>query len=153
VGNIIAVTSDLIEADGAEEAPRVAWRPARDALTRPLPDELLPKSPPDIAQQVALEYRRVYLARVTRVEQSDCERAAIDAAIRKYQELDPAAPFNRHDAVAATLEMVGKVILADHLWFWHGGSGTGPTPDAATAASLFESASIGANAPCEPERA
>jgi hypothetical protein len=90
-------------------------------LTRPLPDERLDKSPPDIVQQVALEYRRVY--RVTMVAcatESDCERAALDAAIRRYQELDPTAPFNRYDAVAATLELVGNVILADHLWFWHG---------------------------------
>jgi hypothetical protein len=116
-----AVTSDLIEADGAEEAPRVARRAAPDMLTRPLPDERLPESPPDIVQRVALEYRRVYYrARVACATQSDCERAAVDAAIRRYQELDPTAPFNRHDAVAATLDMVGKLILADHLWFWHG---------------------------------
>jgi hypothetical protein len=120
VDSFIAGTSDLIEADGAEEAARVARRVARDQLTRPPPDQRLPKGPPDIAQQVALEYRRVYLARVTCVEQSDCERAAIEAAIRRYQELDSAASFNRHDAVAATLEMIGRVILADHLWFWHG---------------------------------
>jgi hypothetical protein len=121
VDSINAVTSDLIEAGGAEEAPRVAQRAARDMLTRPLPDERLPKSPPDIVQQVALEYRRGYsLARVACATESDRERAAVDAAIRRYQELDPTAPFNRHDAVAATLEMVGNVILADHLWFWHG---------------------------------
>jgi hypothetical protein len=120
VDSINAVTGDFIEADGAEEAPGVARRTARDALTRPLPDERLPKSPPDIVRQVALEYRRVYLARVAGVNQLDCERAAIDAAIQRHQELDPTAPFNRHDAVAATLEMVGRVILADHLWFWHG---------------------------------
>jgi hypothetical protein len=88
---------------------------------RPLLDERLPKSPPDIVQQVALEYRRVYsLARVACATESDRERAAVDAAIQRHQELDPTAPFNRHDAVAATLEMVGRVILADHLWFWHG---------------------------------
>jgi len=121
VNSINAVTRDLIEADGAEEAPRAARRAARDTLTRPLPDERLPKGPPDIVQQVALEYRRVYyLATVASGTESDRERAAIDAAIRRYQELDPTAPFNRHDVVAATLEMIGNVILADHVWFWHG---------------------------------
>jgi hypothetical protein len=120
VDTINAVTGDFIEADGAE-APRVARRAAQDTLTRSPPDERLPKNPLDVVQQVALEYRRAYsLATAAGATVSDRERAAVDAAIRKHQELDPAAPFNRHDAVATTFEMVGRVILADHLWFWHG---------------------------------
>jgi hypothetical protein len=120
VDSIIAGTSDLIEADGAEEALRVTRRATRDMLTRPLPVERLHEHLPDIVQQVALEYRRVYRAAMVACATEDRERAAVDAAIGRYQELDPIAPFNRNDAVAATLEMVGKVILADHLWFWHG---------------------------------
>ena len=118
--SFIAGTSDLIEADGAEEAPRVTRRATRDMLTKPLRVERLHEHLPDIVQQVALEYRRVYRMAVVACATEDCERAAVDAAIGRYQELDATAPFNRHDAVAATLGMVGRVILADHVWFWHG---------------------------------
>jgi hypothetical protein len=121
VDSINAVASDLIEADGVEEAPRVARRAARDVLAKPLPDEPLIKDPPDIVHEVALEYRRDWrAAKAAGATESDCERAAVDAAIRRYQELDPTARCNRHDAVAVALEMVGNVILADHRWFWRG---------------------------------
>jgi hypothetical protein len=121
VDSINAVASDLIEVDGAEEALSIARRAPRDVLAKPLPDEPLRKNRPDIVHEVALEYRRICrLATAAGATGSDCERAAVDVAIRRYQEFDPTAPFNRHDAVTATLEMVGNVILRDPFWFWHG---------------------------------
>jgi hypothetical protein len=117
--SISAVASDLIEADA--EAPGVVRRAARAVLARLLPDERLLENAPDIVREVALSYRRDWrAAKATGALESDCERAAVDVAIQRYEELDPTAPVNRYDAVAATLEMVGKVILADHIWFWHG---------------------------------
>ena len=119
--SINAVADDLIEAEGAEEAPRVGRRATGDGLAGPLPDERLLENAPDIVHEVALSYRRDWRAvKGTGASESDCETAAVDVAIQRYKELDPTAPVNRHDAVAATLEMVGKVILADHFWFWHG---------------------------------
>jgi hypothetical protein len=115
-----AVASDLIEADGAEEAPRVVRRAARNVLAAPM-HEHLAENPAKFIREVSLEYRRACrVAASAGATESDCERAAVDAAIGRHQQLDPMAPFNRHDAVAAVLEMVGEVILTDHLWFWHG---------------------------------
>jgi hypothetical protein len=117
VDSINAVAGDLIE---AEEA-KVARRAARDKLAKTLPHARLLENASDIVREVALSYRRDWrAAKGSGVSESDCETAAVDVAIRRYKELDPTAPVNRHDAVAATLEMVGKVILADHFWFWHG---------------------------------
>jgi hypothetical protein len=117
--SINAVASDLIEADGAEEAPRVARRASQNVLAIPLADERLPKNPPHIVHEVAMEYRRACRL-AARATVPEYEQAAVDAAVRRYKEVDPTAPLNRHDAVAAVLEMVGNVILADHLWFWDG---------------------------------
>ena len=119
--SINAVASDLIEVDGAEEAPSIARRAPRHVLAKPLPDEPLLENPPDIVRDVALSYRRDWrAAKAAGATETDCERAAVDVAIRRHQEFDPTAPFNRHDAVTATLEMVGNVILRDPFWFWHG---------------------------------
>jgi hypothetical protein len=120
VDSINAVASDLIEVDGAEEAPSIARRAPRDVLAKPLPDEPLLENPPDIVHDVALSYRRACrVATAAGATGADCERAAVDAAIRRYQELEPPAPLNLH-AAAAVLEMVGHVILANPGWFWHG---------------------------------
>jgi hypothetical protein len=114
------VASNLIEADGAGEAPWVVRRAAQKVLAAPM-HEHLAENPAKIIREVALEYRRACrVAPTSGATESDCERAAVDAAIGRHQQLDPMAPFNRHDAVAAVLEMVGEVILTDHLWFWHG---------------------------------
>jgi hypothetical protein len=66
-----------------------------------------------------MEYRRACRL-AARATVPEYEQAAVDAAVRRYKEVDPTAPLNRHDAVAAVLEMVSNVILADHLWFWDG---------------------------------
>jgi hypothetical protein len=124
--SIKAIASDLIEAAGTGEAPRVARRAARDVLTRRLSDEPLRKNRPDIVHEVALEYRRVCrVATAAGATGADCEGAAVNVAIQRYEELGPTAPFNRYDAVAATLEMVGKVNSRTTF-----GSGTALTPDA-----------------------
>ena len=119
--SINSAASDLIDADGAEEASRVVRRAARNVLAAPMPDERLAENLAKIIHEVALEYRRACrVAPTSGATESDCERAAVDAAIGRHQQLDPMAPFNRHDAVAAVLEMVGNVILAEPFWFWHG---------------------------------
>jgi hypothetical protein len=121
VDSINAAASDSIEGNAAEEVSSVARRPARSVLARPLPDGRLADNPTDIVHAVALQYRRDWrAAKVAGATESDCERAAVDAATRRYQEVDPTAPPNQQDSVAATLEMVGHVILGDPFWFWHG---------------------------------
>jgi hypothetical protein len=119
--SINSAASDLIDADGAEEASRVVRRAARNVLAAPMPDERLAENLAKIIHKVALEYRRACrLAATAGATESDCQRAAVEAAIGRHQQLDPMAPFNRHDAADTVLEMVGNVILAEPFWFWHG---------------------------------
>jgi hypothetical protein len=73
----------------------------------------------------ALEYRRAYrVPTASGMTESYSERAAVGAAIRRYQELDPTARSNRHDAVAVALEMVGNARTSV-------GSGAALTPNGA----------------------
>jgi hypothetical protein len=121
MNNLSAVGSYLFDVDVAEEAPGIVRGPEGNVLATPWPDEPLFQNPPDIVYNVALEYRRAWrVAVAAEATELDCERAAVDAAIGRHQQLDPMAPFNRHDAADTVLEMVGNVILAEPFWFWHG---------------------------------
>jgi hypothetical protein len=81
----------------------------------------IPQEKRDIAREVALTYRRVgRAAKAAGASPPEYQEAAVDAAIRKYQEIDPDAPADRREASAMALLMIANAINANTNWFWNG---------------------------------
>ena len=80
------------------------------------PEELRP-----LARELALTYRRI--GRRRRAEGATIQRAehdAADAAIAKYQELDPSAPREKVEASHAALMLIANGIRVNTTWYWEG---------------------------------
>ena len=94
---------------------------SKAALTTVIRPDFAQEEQRAVAREVALTYRRVQRRR--RAEGAsvpDAEHNAVDAAIAKYQELDPDAPRDKAEASRTALMMIANAIRVNTAWFWHG---------------------------------
>lgn len=83
--------------------------------------EPIPEDQRAIMLEVALTYRRVgRAAKAAGASPPEYREAAVNAAIRRYQELGPTAPVDRREASKTALLMIANAISVDTRWFWHG---------------------------------